>query len=122
MSKKNSSKPSKFEFQGFINLSFDARQLKDMDAAIEKGLYEPGDCITVLVEQNYKVGFGFDEYHGVVQGTLTVKDPGSPYCGYCFTLKHSEPIRLIRAFRWFMDVYLIPELYDIPVKSSAVDW
>jgi len=115
-------KSDKFEFKGFINLEFSADERSEiLSSAADFG--ETGfEAAVILVESGYKIGFSYDDYHGVVQGTLTCRDPGSKYYGYCFTLRHVEIGRIVQVFRYFYDNQLKSELYAMKEQNKAFDW
>lgn len=123
MPKKNTTtKLPKFEFKGFVNLEFthaEKQLLSDWEAS---GLWEVGDCIQVLLEAGYKLGFSYDDYHGTNQVSLTCKDLGSIYAGHCFTFKHNDPVRSISICRWFYDSFLKHEDYRVETTGRKFDW
>ncbi len=112
----------KFEFRGFVNLAFTAGELATLEDWLIHGKPDAGDCIQVLLEAGYKIGFSYDDYHDTNQVALTCKDLASIYTGYCFTFKHNDPIRSILICRWLYDSYLKNEDYQIKPDKGKFDW
>lgn len=113
---------SKFVFKGFINLEFTSEDKNTFSSLLERDGPDLEDSIVTLIESGYKLGFSYDDYHGVNQVALTCKDHASMYFGFCFTFKHASPARSAFACRWFYDTYLKPELYPLPDVKSKYDW
>lgn len=123
MSKKGMpTKLPKFVFKGFVNLEFTIPQKEMLESRLTDSNWDVGDCIQVLLEAAYKIGFAYDDYHGTNQVSLTCKDLASPYAGHCFTFKHNDPIRSIFIFRWFYDSFLKNEEYQVETTGSKFDW
>ena len=115
-------KLAKFTFKGFVNLDFTPTQKDALESRLISESWDGGDCIQVLLEEGYKLGFAYDDYHGTNQVSLTCKDLGSPYAGYCFTFKHNDPIRAILICRWFYDSFLKNEEYRVESNGNKFDW
>lgn len=120
--KKTGSPTTKFVFRGFENLSLTQLERDSVVVWQEALDVDALDAVVVLCEAGYKVGISYDDYRGSLQGALTCKDSGSKYYGYCFTLSHSDPKRLLYVLRWFYDTMLKTELYVIGRVSNDLDW
>lgn len=121
MSKRKSSN-GKFEFKGFHNLSFTEAEVGQIVVFQETHNAGVDGAIINLLEAGYKLGYAYDDYHGTYQGSLTCKEPGSPYFGYSFTMKNNSPSRIAYAFLWVYDTLLKEELLDLETKADKFDW
>lgn len=119
---KKASKVKKFEFQGFINVEFSIDERKAIEKWMTAFAEAPVDAVVVLVEAGWKVGVGWDDYHGTNQVSITCKDLGSSYAGYCFTLKHDDIGKGLLVFRYLYDSMLKDELYPLTQKKKDFDW
>lgn len=112
----------KFKFKGFENVEFTPAEKEKVVAWLDKTKADPIDCATVLVESGYKVGLGYDDYSSSNTVTLTCKDEGSIYFGYCFTFKHADLGRGLMIARYILDTFLRDELYDLEHRQQMYDW
>lgn len=122
MAAKGSNQAKKFKFLGFQNVEFTDDEKTEVVDWIDETDCDVADCITVLVEGNWKVGIGWDDFSQVNVVSLTCKDPTSGYFGYCFTFKHIDVARGLKIARFVYDRYFRDELYSLEKKKAGHDW
>lgn len=122
MAQKQKKKPKTFEFKGFVNLEFtpaDRQTIADWLSAFSPDV---SDSLTVLAEAGYKVGISYNDYHCAFHIAATCKTDGNEYCGFCFTLVHSDPGRGVNIMRYFYDSHLSSGNYKLEQTGEVHDW
>ncbi len=122
MSKSRGTPRKKFKFAGFENVEFSGDERQKVIDWIDANDFDLVDCITVLIEAEWKVGFGYDAYNQTNVVSLTCKDENSAYFGVCFMFKHSDVGRGIKIARFMYDFFLRDGLYEMNKKSDTNDW
>lgn len=122
MTTKGRTSTKKFKFKGFENLEFNDLERQEVIAQVEHNKFDPVDCLVVLVEAGYKVGIGYDDYHACNAISITCKDEGSPYLGYCFVFRHTDLGRGLQVMRYVLDTQLADELYNLEKAGRLHSW
>lgn len=122
MTGKRKKTPAKFEFRGFINVSFSYEEQQAIISHLENVPADVEDCLVVMAEAEYKVGIAYDLPGDVYIFTATCKRPESPYYGYCFSFRHVDMARGLAIFRWYYASRLEDDGMIIAGDSNRPEW